>query len=94
MSKYICLKESCFFVNNKITAIDLGVSKMPKKTKNKNSFTNSKRYLSDAQIKYLMDKKVLLRLALYSVCEACSTGLNNIIRVDTTYAANKAEEIT
>ena len=65
-----------------------------KKTKNKNSFTKSKRHLSDAQIKYSLKKRPLLRVALYSVCDACLTRLNNIIRVDTTYVANKAKEIT
>jgi hypothetical protein len=87
-------RDACFFVKNKIAAIDLGVSKMAKKTKNKNSFTKSKRHLSDAQIKYSLKKRPLLRVALYSVCDACSTRLNNIIRVDTTYVANKAKEIT
>jgi hypothetical protein len=91
MPKYVCHKKECFFFDNEIAAIHLGVSKMAKKTKNKNS---CKRHLSDAQIKYLMDKNVLLRGALCSVCCACSTRLNNIIRVDTTYAANKSEKIT
>jgi hypothetical protein len=91
MSKYICLDEACFFENNKIVAIDLGVSKMDKKAKNKTSFTSHKRYLSPAQIKYLMDKKVSAEEN--SVCGACSSRLNKIIRDDTTYAANKAVDI-
>ena len=91
MSKYICLDEACFFAKNKIVAIDLGVSKMLKKTKNKTSFTYHKRNLSPAQIKYLMYKKVSAEEN--SVCGACSSRLNNTIRDDTTYAANKAVEI-
>jgi hypothetical protein len=91
MSKNICLDEACFFENNKIVAIDLGVSKMHKKTKNKTPFTNHKRNLSPAQIKYLMDKKVSVEEN--SVCHACSSRLNKIIHDDITYAANKAVEI-